>query len=230
METEFFERFEQLGRFQIFNDDARAGSKRRLHPRLHVQPLLHRLLCEQTRCYEDIRIGGVGAGSDRRDHDGTVADFGPITVLNDGRRVLFGSFQFKAAIFDRLAERIAEILFHGGEPDTILRPFRAGEGWFDGGKIEFEYVGVFRSGGTFGTVEPLLFGVTFNEIDIVVAATSETHVVEGRLIDREIADGGAVFRRHVGDHRFDRESQIIEGVAEVFDKFPDHPSFAQKSE
>ena len=74
IEAELVEVLLQAGFRQIFADHLRARRERGLDPRLDGEAFGHRLAGEQAGADHDARIGGVGAGGDRRDHHVAMAE------------------------------------------------------------------------------------------------------------------------------------------------------------
>ncbi len=108
------------------------------------------------------------------------------------------------------------------ELDAVLRPLGAGHRRHHRAEVELERVGEHRVG--CGGVAPhaLGLGVGLDQGDPLGIAAGEGEVVQGRLVDREEAAGGAVFRRHVGDRRLVGETEVVEAGAEVLDELADH--------
>ena len=60
-----------------------------------------------------------------------------------------------------------------------------------------------------------------------LAPAGEAQIAERLVIDREVAAGGAVLRRHVSDRGTVGERQSRQAVAEVLHELPDDPGLAQ---
>src|SRR6185436_20879576 len=83
VEAERVEARVELRGLEVVGHDLRAWREARLHPRLLLQPLLQRLLRDETRADHHARVGGVGAARDRGDDDRSVLD-GRLRRRRDG--------------------------------------------------------------------------------------------------------------------------------------------------
>ena len=114
VEFQLFEIRHEAGVVQIIGHDFRSRRETRLHPGLGLQPLLDRLLGEQTGRDHHRRIRGVGATGDGGDHHGAVLNGRLRSIGRD-----FGGLR-------RRSQSIEEILLHVRQIDAILRPLRTG--------------------------------------------------------------------------------------------------------
>src|ERR1017187_7402105 len=86
-----------------------------------------------------------------------------------------------------------------GEQDAVLGAPGAGNGGFYGGEVERKGGGILGFGSVGGVEQPLLAEIGFDEGDMFFGAAGEAEILEGFVVDREDAAGGAVFGGHVGD-------------------------------
>src|ERR1700716_2311645 len=82
---------------------------------------------------------------------------------------------------------------------AILRALRAGNGWFDRTKVQFEGVVESRGRCRVCAEKHLFFAIRFDERDLLGGTRCELQVCESFGIDREKSHRRTVFRRHVGD-------------------------------
>ena len=157
VETQLVEVFGQPGGGEVFGHHLGAGGQRALDPRLALEAFLHGLLGQQAGGHHHAGVGGIGAGGDRRDHHGAVAQRVALAVHLVVDLVLRGvadghataAFAFQATfLFTRRLELQAEEVFEGladlGQGDAILRAFRAGQAGFDLAHVQFQGVGEYR--------------------------------------------------------------------------------------
>ena len=76
VEAERLERLDQARLGVVLHDHLRAGRERGLHPRLDLQPALHRVAGEQAGADHHARVRRVRARGDRGDHDVAVVELG----------------------------------------------------------------------------------------------------------------------------------------------------------
>ncbi len=108
-----------------------------------------------------------------------------------------------------------------------MRPFGPGERRHHRRQIEAERVRVHRIGRGRHPEQALLLGVPFHKFDQLRRTIRQPQIIERCFVDREHADGRAIFRRHVGDGRAIRHAQGIESIAIEFDELADHALLAQ---
>ncbi|MNM64367.1 hypothetical protein D3C81_757600 [compost metagenome] len=141
------------------------------------------------------------------------------------------AFAFQAAFFlarrlelqaDEVIEGLADI--RQGYP--VLRALWSGEARFDFVHVQRQGVGKHR---LLAGQAPQALGlaVGLDQFNCRFRAAGQAQVIEGNLVDREEAAGGAVFRCHVGDGGAVRQWQVGQTVAVEFDEFADHAFFAQ---
>ena len=87
-----------------------------------------------------------------------------------------------------------------GQSDLVLRPARAGDGWFNRRQVELERLVELRPR-TGLAPQRVLLGVGLDERHLLRRAPGHAQVGQGFVIDREERRGRAVLGRHVGDRR-----------------------------
>ena len=90
----------------------------------------------------------------------------------------------------------------GGDLRQRLRLMGApgpGHHRFDGAEVDVEDPGEGRFGRSGGPEHALGPAVPLDQVDVVGPPAGEAEVAERLVVDREVADGGAVLGRHVGD-------------------------------
>ena len=110
--------------------------------------------------------------------------------------------------------------------DAVLRTFWPCEACLNGAHIQFQRTGKYRLV-TRVTPHALRFGVGLNESHLLLAATTEAHILQRNAINREKAAGRAIFRRHVGDGGPVRQRQGIQTIAIKFNEFTHHTMLTQ---
>ncbi len=205
-----------------------------------MQAFFHGLLRHQAGGHHDAGVGGVGAGGDGRDHHGTVFQaIGLAVVLVVGfahqvrvaHRHTTATFAFQAAFFlaggfELQVEEVSESLGNVGQCNPVLRPFGAGEAGLHGAHVQRQAVGEYR---LLARQAPQALGlaVGLHQFHQFVGAPGQSQVVQGDVIHREEAAGGAVFRCHVGDGGTVRQGQVGQAVTVELDEFADHAFLAQ---
>ena len=107
---------------------------------------------------------------------------------------------------------------HVGEGDPVLGPARAREARDDGAHVELEQRGVARLGRAVDAPQALLLGVGLDQGDARLVPAGQAQVVEGAVVDREEAAGGAVLGRHVRDGRAVGQGQLGQAVPAELDE------------
>ena len=121
-----------------------------------------------------------------------------------------------------VGETIDKVRFHLVEIDTVLRTLGAGQSRNDVIKVQFQHSGVGFLRCIIPAPEALGLGIGFDARHGSVLAPREAEVVEGALVDREEAAGGAVFGRHVGDGGAVGQRKGLHADTKELDKLPDH--------
>src|SRR4029078_11455758 len=81
IEAELVEVLRHAGGVEVVGNDLGARGERRLHPRLHREPLLHGVASEAPRREHDAWDRRVGAARDGGDDDGAVTQREVVTVV-----------------------------------------------------------------------------------------------------------------------------------------------------
>ncbi len=110
---------------------------------------------------------------------------------------------------------------------TILRTFRSGHGRAHLAEIEFQSGGELRVGRVGVAPHALRLAVGLDQRDALFIAACQAQVIDGHLVDREKAAGGAIFRGHVADGGAVGQRQVIQAGAEELDELSDHAVLAQ---
>ncbi len=160
---------------------------------LACSPLATRVAGEQPRADRARRVGGVGAGRDRRDHHVAVAEI--VVLALDRETRCRASPGLPILVRQRGLEGRADVL----QRHAVLRPLRSGERGHDRRKVEFERVGEhrIRRRRACGT-GPAPWRIS-RPARSARASRPEVQIVERLLVDREEAAGRAIFGRHIGD-------------------------------
>ena len=108
VEAELVEVALETGALVVVGDDPRAWRERRLHPRPAPQTELDRLLREQAGADHHLRVRGVRAGRDRRDHDRAVVERELLAVERDTNAMARGRMR------DRHGRRLRVVLVPAG--------------------------------------------------------------------------------------------------------------------
>ena len=210
----------QSGIGEIFRDHLAARRQRGLHPGLCLQSLGGGVAREQAGADQHARIGGVGAGGDRRDDDVAMAEIEVAVFDRIARRGVGGLLVF-------VGHRSGEAFGDRRQRDAALGTLRSGHRRHDVAEIERERRGEDRIGGLGGAEQALRLGIGRHQRDAVGLAAGGLEIIDGRGIDREEAAGRAIFRRHVADGRLVGDRQMIETGAEELDELSDHALLAQ---
>ena len=230
VEADGIEIFGELRSIEVFGDNLAAGSKARLHPGLAGEAKGPRLACHQARGDEHIRIAGVRARRDRRDHHRAVADLARSAIgVLDGARGTQDLVRghAKAAVAHRGSHRLEELLLDVLEFDAILRALGASEAGLNGREIKLERVGELGVGRTGLPPEHVGLAVLLDQFNCLGIAAGELEIVERHLIDGEEADSRAVFGGHVRDGGAVGHAQCRDAVAEELDELVDDALLAE---
>ena len=210
---------------QVLGHHARPWGERGLDVRLDRQAQFHGLLGEQARGQQHAGVGGVGAGGDGGDQHVARADFGAVIGL-DALAEVRGRLG-EAVFRHRLGEQAGEGALHVLEADAVLRALGAGQGWHHRGQVQFHGLRVIDAAGLGHAVQALRLEVGLERLDLGIGAAGALEVVDGLVVDREEAHGGAVFRGHVGDRRAVGQGQRRGAFAEELDELAHHLGLAQ---
>ena len=211
----------QAGFIQVLCHHLRTGRQRGFHPGLRPQPLGMRLARHQPGGDEDRRVGRVGAGCDRGDHDVAVGQLVILALDLDGH----------VGFVRRDAQALGEVGLEAGgdvlQRHPVLRALRAGHARLDRGQIQFQRVGEHRVGLAGLAEHSLGLQVGFHQRDAVGVAAGQAQVIQRHLVHREEAAGRAVFRRHIADRGAIRQAQIVQAGAVEFHEFAHHALAAE---
>ena len=210
----------QAGLLEILAHHLRAGGQRGLHPRLGAQALGDGVAGEQARADHHRGVRRVGAAGDRRDHHVAVTDV-EVRAL-DG--IAAGDV---GGLLELGLHRGGEARLGAVEEHPVLRALRAGERGPDLAHVELQRVGEDRVGGVGVAPHALRLGVGLDQGDPVVGAAGDLQEVDGLLVDREEAAGGAVLGGHVGDRRPVGHRHVVEAGAVELHELADHALLAQ---
>ena len=145
VEAEKVEEGLQAGFSQIIGDDAGTGGERGLDERMGLQSLFHGFFGEQTGGQHDGRIARVGATGDGGNQNVAVVNLaaagrgGAVSRNGKGARQIPGRFA-KAVFGGGLGKGLGEFLFHRGQFNSVLRPFRTGHTGAHAGEVQFQVV------------------------------------------------------------------------------------------
>lgn len=107
----------------------------------------------------------------------------------------------RTLVANGVGEARGKVGLHVGQGDVVVRALGTRQARDDGRQVELEHVGedgVLRGVGVIAE-EALGLEVRLDVGDLLVRTTGETQVVEGLVVDGEVADRGAHLRGHVGD-------------------------------
>ncbi len=124
------------------------------------------------------------------------------------------------------AKLCRKALFQVIEVDTVLGPGRAGHTGHHRRQIEFDDLRVFGLTGIH-VKKSLLSGIGFNDFSLV-DPVGHFEVIDGFFIDGEKAQGGTVFRSHVGQRGPIGNRQVFHAGPKKFHKFFNHIVLAQQ--
>ncbi len=200
-----------------------AGGERRLHPRLAHQALLGRLLGQQAGGHHDAGVGGVGAGGDGSDHHGAVLQLEGLAVeLHFDATASLGCLGF----FRRQGGEVTKGLGDLAEQYAILGSLGTGQAGLDFAHVQFQHVGECRLIAGI-TPEALGLGVGLHQLHGFLGTAGQAQVIQGDLVNREEAAGGAVFRGHVADGGAVGQGQGGQAITKEFDELAHHALLAQ---
>ena len=112
----------------------RPGRQARLHPRLHAEAALDRLLGQQSGADHHARVRRVRAARDGRDHDGPVIE-ALDARLRRGRPTARRAFSRSAIVFASAASNDAAAC---AERHAVLRPPRPGQARLDRSELDLD--------------------------------------------------------------------------------------------
>ncbi len=179
---------------------------------------MHGVAGEQARPQHHGGVRRVGAGRDGGDDHVAVAEV-EVLLLDDEALVRLVDLVF-------LDQRRQEARLGAFQRHAVLRALRAGQGRHHVGEVELDELGEDRLGRR-GAEHALRVGIGLDQRDALVAAVRRVEVVDGLVVDREEAAGGAVFGGHVGDGGAVGERQRVEAGAVELDELVHHAELAQ---
>ena len=219
---------------EVVGDDPRSGGERRLHPRLHVETGLDRLLGEQAGGEHHARVRRVRTARDRRDHHAAMSEgararggVGHLVVARESVHPRGAALGDESADlggvrvgFSMLAKRSDERSPDLGKRHPVLRTLRARHRRHHRREIEVEDLAERGLGVAVAPEQPLLLRVALHEVD-AIATAGERQVPERLPVDREVRRRRPVLRAHVRQRRPVRDRQRREAVAEELHELPD---------
>jgi len=209
MEAEGLKIRGEAGGIQVTDHDLRPRGKGCLDEGGDLQSPSHRVSRQETGTDEDEGIGGVGAGGDGGDDDTAVTDpyRGAVDLAGEFPAVDRQAFAVPGFMAARLllegrnlrdldvplvpaAEDSGKGRFHRRERDPVLRSGRTGETGGDRREVDVEDVGVLPLVVGSQVKKTVGSGVGLGYIGLEIAIR-EPEIVDGPVVDREIAEGGA---------------------------------------
>ena len=121
-----------------------------------------------------------------------------------------------------VGETIDKVRFHFVEIDPVLRTLGASQSRDDVIKVQLQHGGVGFLRCIIPAPEALGLRVGFNACHGGVFAPRKAEVVEGALVNRKEAAGGAVLGRHVGDGGAVGQRKGLHANTKELDKLSDH--------
>ena len=202
VEAELVQMLLQSGRGVIVADHLAARREAGLDPGLDLEPLLHRLLGDETGGQHDARVRGVGAAGDRGNHDIAVVEL-VVGAFDLGRTRLVDA--------GKPRQFAVEPARRAGQRDPVLRPARPRQRRFDAREVEVERVGEHRLRRA-GVVPqcPAPWHRPRRAGPATGSRRGQCQIADRLGVDREEAAGRPVFRRHVADRRAVGERQLGE--------------------
>ena len=212
IEAQVFKRLEKTTLYQVIRHHFATRCKARLYPWLASETLRCSLLGNKSSADHDVWITGVGAAGDGSNDDVAVGELILIACFvthgdfawrdgNSGATFRLHAGSGLAASTGFLKEFRQFALprrLHFVERNAVLRARWASKARDDRSKININHCGVSDLGGVLAP-QHVGLAILLNRLDEIFAAAREAHVIERVIVDREEADGGAVFRSHVGD-------------------------------
>ncbi len=114
-----------------------------------------------------------------------------------------------------------EGLLHVLERDPVLRSLGTGETRYDAAQVKRERFCIVQCRTIVGSKETLLFGVTFDQRDLLGGSTGLTQVLQRDIVDRKETHRCTILGGHVGDRRSIGDAHRIHPHAEELDKLSD---------
>ncbi|CVA81563.1 Uncharacterised protein [Serratia marcescens] len=127
VEPQLFQIGGEFGAVEVVGYHFGSRRQRGFYPGFAAQPFLDGVFRQQAGRHHHARVGGVGAGGDRRDHHRAVAQFVLLPVQRKGFAVGIGLVPPDIQLGGSL-----ERLRHIRQRNAILRAFRPGEAGFHG--------------------------------------------------------------------------------------------------
>ncbi len=124
----------------------------------------------------------------------------------------------------RLPERALQLL--QGHP--ILGPPRTSHTRLDRRQIKLQQFAEDRLGRFVGPKQALGLAIRFHKLHQLLRPAGVPQIAQGLGVNREEATGGAILRRHVGDRRAIRQTEVAQPCAAKLNKLADHAFAAQQ--
>jgi len=216
---------------EVLSDDTGSGGEGGLEERSSGETLLNSVFGNKTSLEHDARVGGVSAGGDSSNHDGTVLEF----VVNTFKGEFLGVSKFvfgdsETLEADLVGQAIFEVVLHAVDLNSVVRSFGASDARHNGGEVELHDVtgvGGVNLGTVVNTEETLGLKVGLDDLDSVGIGSDELKVLDGLVIDGEEAHGGTVLGGHVSDSGSVGEVKVSATFAEEFDELSNDTSLTE---
>jgi hypothetical protein len=145
----------------------------------------------------------------------TVSDLGPAGTgqLHRHPRLALRLGHAESELIPRGGHRGRKGTLQPAELDPILGTLGAGQAGADRGEVEGQGLLELRVRRVPAAEDPLGNAVGAHQLDEPGRPPGGGEVGQGLLVDREVAHGGTVLRRHVGDGRAVGHGQIVEAPA-----------------
>ena len=217
IEPHRIEIFLQPGGGQVFADHLRARGQRGLDPGFAGQSQRAGLARQQPRPDHHIGVRGVGARGDRGNHH--MARMQGVVLALDrhflAQRALEGPRHFARESGLGLGQR-----------GVILRPLRTRDRGHHAAHVQRQGVGIDRVI-VGATPHALRLGIGFDQRDAGLVAPGTPQIAQGLGVNREVAAGGTVFRRHVADRGAVGQRQMVKARPVELDELAHHALGAQ---
>ncbi|MNI53509.1 hypothetical protein D3C73_1083460 [compost metagenome] len=190
---------QQTGARQVVGGGGRARAQRCLDPGRDAQPGLPCFAGQQPGRHQQARVRGVGATGDGRDGDGVA---------------------WHAAWRGRGRLEVQRRQNRFGLPVgmQVLRPLGAGHVHADLVQGNLDHAGV-AGCGLRVQCDAGVFGIGGHARDVRFATARLAQIVQRGAVDGEVAGGGAIFGRHVGDYAAAARRQRADARAEELHEF-----------
>ncbi len=229
IETERLQIMQKPCFFQVICNNKRAWGQAAFHVARFFQAAFNCFFSEKASTKHNTRVGCVRTARNRCNNNGTSSHFTRCSIFMVNCYFLFDLLiaQAVSAFIDWSTNNIIEVFFHVRELDAVLWTFRSCQARYNRSQIQLDHICKFRINSICCAEHVLCFIVCFYEFNLFVCTACTPEICERFSINREEADGSAVFWSHVCYGRTVSQTDIGQTRAIEFNELADNAFLAE---